>query len=316
MSDAVRWVERISGGPGTVRRRLEQAGTGTPSSSSGPSRWCGACWGWRAGAVAAALIGAQPRAGRAADGGRRGHRRARRGPRSRPVPVAPGPRREERMMQEFPTIAELLALSVGAGRGRSVRWSGWPARARGSCPVELRRTLAAARAGASLVAGARGPGRAHEPAAARPVRRRGGRRGGARHPARRGAALAGAGRPRARATAPHGERRAEGDRDDGPGCLPRPAGHGRSSPSTRAGVAGPPAVTRPRARRPARSNCGRAAAGRSRVMMAPTPAAGTGGGRRTGRAHAQHAGALGGRAAAEDSGGTGGTCRAGCSSRS
>lgn len=60
-------------------------------------------------------------------------------------------RREERMLEEFPTIAELLALAVTAGEGavgaleRVTRISG------GELARELGRALADARAGASLV---------------------------------------------------------------------------------------------------------------------------------------------------------------------
>jgi tight adherence protein C len=60
-------------------------------------------------------------------------------------------RREERMLEEFPTIAELLALAVTAGEGavgaleRVTRISG------GELAKELGRALADARAGASLV---------------------------------------------------------------------------------------------------------------------------------------------------------------------
>ena len=60
-------------------------------------------------------------------------------------------RREERMLAEFPTIAELLALAVAAGEGpvgaleRVVRVS------RGELARELGRALADARAGATLV---------------------------------------------------------------------------------------------------------------------------------------------------------------------
>ncbi|GAA4408419.1 type II secretion system F family protein [Fodinibacter luteus] len=59
-------------------------------------------------------------------------------------------RREARMLTEFPTVAELLALSVGAGEGavgaldRVCRLSG------GELAGELRRCLADARAGANL----------------------------------------------------------------------------------------------------------------------------------------------------------------------
>ncbi|MDX6224616.1 MAG: tight adherence protein, partial [Frankiales bacterium] len=60
-------------------------------------------------------------------------------------------RREQRMLAEFPTIAELLALAVTAGEGpvgaleRVVRVS------RGELALELGRALADARAGATLV---------------------------------------------------------------------------------------------------------------------------------------------------------------------
>ncbi|MBD3782191.1 MAG: type II secretion system F family protein [Micrococcales bacterium] len=59
-------------------------------------------------------------------------------------------RRERRMLSEFPTVAELLALAVGAGEGavgaleRVCRLSG------GELAAELRRCLADARAGANL----------------------------------------------------------------------------------------------------------------------------------------------------------------------
>ncbi len=64
--------------------------------------------------------------------------------------------RESRMLAEFPTVAELLALSVGAGEGavgaleRVCRLSG------GELAAELRRCLADARAGASLPAALHG----------------------------------------------------------------------------------------------------------------------------------------------------------------
>jgi tight adherence protein C len=151
MSDAVRWVERISGGPGTVRRRLEQSGTGTSMEQFRAEQVVWGVLGLAAGAGVAVVIGL-----------------------SRGVAVLPMVavvvigglvgvlgrdqylsqqvrRREERMMQEFPTVAELLALSVGAGEGAVGALERVARTCQGELSVELRRTLAAARAGASLV---------------------------------------------------------------------------------------------------------------------------------------------------------------------
>lgn len=61
-------------------------------------------------------------------------------------------RREERMLQEFPTIAELLALSVGAGEGAIGALERVAALSHGELSTELRRCLADARAGANLPA--------------------------------------------------------------------------------------------------------------------------------------------------------------------
>lgn len=60
-------------------------------------------------------------------------------------------RREEQMLVEFPTIAELLALSVAAGEGAVGALDRVSRSASGELAGELRRTLADARAGASLV---------------------------------------------------------------------------------------------------------------------------------------------------------------------
>ena len=60
-------------------------------------------------------------------------------------------RREERMIAEFPTVAELLALSVGAGEGAVGALERVARTCSGELSAELRRTLADARAGASLV---------------------------------------------------------------------------------------------------------------------------------------------------------------------
>jgi tight adherence protein C len=58
--------------------------------------------------------------------------------------------REERMLGEFPTIAELLALAVGAGEGAVGALERVCRLSRGDLSSELSRCLADARAGASL----------------------------------------------------------------------------------------------------------------------------------------------------------------------
>jgi len=59
-------------------------------------------------------------------------------------------RREAQMMQEFPTIAELLALAVGAGEGAIGALERVCRLSEGELSVELRTCLADARAGANL----------------------------------------------------------------------------------------------------------------------------------------------------------------------
>lgn len=59
--------------------------------------------------------------------------------------------REARMMAEFPTIAELLALAVAAGEGAAGALERVTRRGDGELPHELGRALADARAGAPLV---------------------------------------------------------------------------------------------------------------------------------------------------------------------
>ncbi len=59
-------------------------------------------------------------------------------------------RRERRMLAEFPTVAELLALAVGAGEGAVGALDRVCRLSRGELADELRRCLADARAGANL----------------------------------------------------------------------------------------------------------------------------------------------------------------------
>lgn len=60
--------------------------------------------------------------------------------------------REERILAEFPTVAELLALAVGAGEGVVGALERVSRTCSGELSAELRRTLAGVRAGGSLVA--------------------------------------------------------------------------------------------------------------------------------------------------------------------
>jgi tight adherence protein C len=151
MSSGVRWAERISGGPGTVRRRLEQLGT---PMSVDQFRAQQVVWGV-IGAVLGAAAGLAFSAGRGVSvvpvlgllvvGGLLGVLG-----RDRMLTVQVG-RREERMLAEFPTVAELLALAVGAGEGAVGALDRVSRTCRGELSTELRRTLADARTGASLV---------------------------------------------------------------------------------------------------------------------------------------------------------------------
>ena len=59
--------------------------------------------------------------------------------------------REQRIMTEFPTVAELLALAVAAGEGAAGALERVAVRSNGELARELGRTLADARAGTSLV---------------------------------------------------------------------------------------------------------------------------------------------------------------------
>lgn len=65
-------------------------------------------------------------------------------------------RREKRMLAEFPTVAELLALAVSAGEGATGALERVCRLSRGELSDELRRCLADARAGANLPTALRG----------------------------------------------------------------------------------------------------------------------------------------------------------------
>jgi tight adherence protein C len=152
MADASRWVERVTGGPGSVHRRLDQLGTGTTLEQFRAEQVVWGVLGALGGAGLGLLVGV-------AGGG---------------LPVVPVValvvigtllgvlgrdqwlstqvrRREQLMLTEFPTVAELLALSVGAGEGAVGALERVSRTCRGELSAELRRTLADARAGATLV---------------------------------------------------------------------------------------------------------------------------------------------------------------------
>jgi tight adherence protein C len=151
MGDAVRWVERGMGGPGTVRRRLEQLGRGGTVEQFRAEQVVWGVLGLGAGSVLAVAVAARrgmavvPLVGLVLIGGLVGVV-ARDYLLSRAVR-----RREDRMVEEFPTVAELLALSVGAGEGAVGALDRVARTCQGELSAELRRTLADARAGATLV---------------------------------------------------------------------------------------------------------------------------------------------------------------------
>lgn len=151
MNDAVRWVERLSGGTSSVRRRLDQLGSGRSVESFRAEQVLWGVAGTAAGVVVSLLLAARggvsvlPLVGVVAVCGAAGVL-GRDHALSRQVR-----RREERMVAEFPTIAELLALSVSAGEGAVGALERVARTCSGELSSELRRTLADARAGASLV---------------------------------------------------------------------------------------------------------------------------------------------------------------------
>ncbi|HEY4315666.1 MAG TPA: type II secretion system F family protein [Actinomycetes bacterium] len=151
VADAADVIERVMGGSVSVRRRLEQAGRGVALDEFRAEQVVWGAVGLVAGLVLSLLV-------TAAKG-------------FRPVPLLvlclvaavtgvllrdrwlsrEVTRREERMLAEFPTIAELLALAVAAGEGAVGALERVTRISRGELSRELGRALADARAGASLV---------------------------------------------------------------------------------------------------------------------------------------------------------------------
>lgn len=151
MADAVRLAERVLGGAASARHRLEQAGRGMTLEELRAEQLL-----WGGGGL---LTGLGVSLLATVNGG------------FRPVPllvlclvttvtgVLARDRwltrevalREERMMAEFPTVAELLALAVAAGEGAVGALERVTRISRGELARELARALADARAGASIV---------------------------------------------------------------------------------------------------------------------------------------------------------------------
>lgn len=151
MADAIRLVERVLGGAVSAQRRLDQAGRGMTLEQFRAEQVLWGGGGLLAGIGLSALA--------TANGGFRAVPLlvlcavatvtgvlARDRWLSREVAL-----REERMMAEFPTIAELLALAVAAGEGAVGALERVTRISRGELARELARALADARAGSSLV---------------------------------------------------------------------------------------------------------------------------------------------------------------------
>ena len=151
VADAGRLIDRLTGGPGTIRARLDSLGRRTTLEQFRVEQ---VVWGV-AGALAGLGVALLGLAGRGTSalpgvilvviGAGLGV-----GGRDRYLGMQVR-RRQERMIVEFPTIAELLALSVGAGEGAVGALDRVARTCQGELAAELRRTLADARAGASLI---------------------------------------------------------------------------------------------------------------------------------------------------------------------
>jgi tight adherence protein C len=156
LRDLGRGVERLLGGAASVRRRLQRAGLAPDVEGFRAEQ---VVWGVGAGlggTAVAALLWARGR--------------------SAVVPLVllvvcatgcgivardqmlsrAAKRREQRILQEFPTVAELLALAVGAGEGATGALERVCRLSQGELSGELRRCLADARAGANLPAALEG----------------------------------------------------------------------------------------------------------------------------------------------------------------
>jgi tight adherence protein C len=151
VADAARLLERVLGGTASIKHRLEQAGRGMTLDEFRAEQVLWGGGGLLVGIAASLLFSANGS--------------------FRPVPLLvlciictvtgvlardrwlsrEVAKREERMMAEFPTIAELLALAVAAGEGAIGALERVTRISSGELSRELARALADARSGASLV---------------------------------------------------------------------------------------------------------------------------------------------------------------------
>jgi tight adherence protein C len=151
MVDAVRWVERVSAGTGTVRRRLDQLGAQRTVEQFRAEQVVAGVLGALAGVSVSLLtvigrgFSVVPVLGLVLVGTLLGVLG-----RDQLLSLQVR-RREERILAEFPAVAELLALSVAAGEGPVGALDRVARTCRGELSAELRRTLADARTGASLI---------------------------------------------------------------------------------------------------------------------------------------------------------------------
>ncbi|MBK8470021.1 MAG: type II secretion system F family protein [Candidatus Phosphoribacter sp.] len=150
IGDLARWVERLMGGSASVRRRLQRAGLAPDVEAFRAEQvlWglAGGLLGTVLGMLAVVTRGANPiaAAGLVVSAALVGiiardqwlsHQ---------------ADTRERRMLIEFPTVAELLALAVSAGEGATGALDRVCRLSRGELATELGRCLADARAGANL----------------------------------------------------------------------------------------------------------------------------------------------------------------------
>jgi tight adherence protein C len=153
MGDTVKFLDRVLGGAGTTRKRLEQAGRQMTVEEFRAEQVLWGSIGLFVGvALSTGLLASNPH---------------------RPAPLLlllcfvttlsgvvirdfaltqEVARRERRMLAEFPTVAEMLALAVGAGEGPVGALERVTRSSRGELAKELGAALAEARAGAPLVA--------------------------------------------------------------------------------------------------------------------------------------------------------------------
>ena len=150
LGDAAGWLERAWGGGTSVRLRLERLGRGGSVEQVRAEQVVWGIVGAAVAAVAAAGIvlgrggSAVPALGLVMVGGLTGV-----AARDRALSTAVR-RREERMLAELPTVADLVALAIGAGEGVSAALERVGRTCSGELAAELGRVLADVRTGTPL----------------------------------------------------------------------------------------------------------------------------------------------------------------------